>query len=453
MGSPITFSGFNNIDFSVILNSIMAQESQPLTALQTRQKTLQSTDSNYTQLAGKLGTLQSAASALSKTPTLIHYAATSSDTNALSVSATTAAVPGQYEVVVNELARTQVTASTSTVPDTDTTIVADGGTFTIGGVDVAITGQVTLSGLASQINASSTAPASASIVETSPGAYRLILTSKETGEDGAFLIQNGLGSSAVTFTDTDGNAVTGDSVEDNAAQATNASVLVNSVAITSNSNTLDSGIPGVTVQLQQKDAGKTVLVTVGRDDNDLADRVDTFIAAYNDVVKFANDQAAATGKGTDGALGRDALLRALRSQLRETLSGAHGSAAVTKLAEVGIGFTRTGELSLDRGRLSEALADFPSAVTSLFSDSSTGVFGAVDTLIGDYTKSGGFVPDARSRISDELSRLTRRMDDMTARLAVRRQALQQQFTAADLAMTRLNSQSSALSSFSSNLSL
>jgi flagellar hook-associated protein 2 len=453
MGSPITFSGFNNIDFSVILNAIMTQESQPLTALQTRQKTLQTTDSNYTELASKLGTLQSAASALSNASSVVHYAATSSDSSAISVSGSGSAVPGQYEVIVNELARTQVTASSSTSPDTNTTIVANGGSLTIGGVVVAVTGPVTLAELAAQVNANSAVPASASIVETSPGAYRLVLTSKETGEDGAFLVQNALGSSSVTFTDTDGDGTTGNSIEDHAAQATNASVLINSVAVTSNSNTLDSGIPGVTVQLQEKDPARTLLVTVDRDNDDLAERIGTFITAYNDVVAFANEQAAATGKGTAGALGRDALLRALRSQLRETLSGAHGSGTFTKLAEVGIGFTRTGELSLDRGLLDEALTNSPSNVVSLFADSSTGAFGAVDTIIDEYINSGGFVPDARSRISDELSRLTQRMDDMTARLAVRRQMLQQQFTAADLAMTRLNSQSSALSSFSSNLTL
>ena len=37
MGSPITLSGFNSIDFNVVLNAVMQQESQPLKALQQRQ--------------------------------------------------------------------------------------------------------------------------------------------------------------------------------------------------------------------------------------------------------------------------------------------------------------------------------------------------------------------------------------------------------------------------------
>ena len=41
MSSPVTFSGFNNIDFNTVVNSLMAQASVPLTNLQTDQKNLQ----------------------------------------------------------------------------------------------------------------------------------------------------------------------------------------------------------------------------------------------------------------------------------------------------------------------------------------------------------------------------------------------------------------------------
>ena len=60
-------------------------------------------------------------------------------------------------------------------------------------------------------------------------------------------------------------------------------------------------------------------------------------------------------------------------------------------------------------------------------------------------------PGARSRVSDELSRLGKRIDDMQARLAIRRTALQREFIAADQAISRLNGQMQALSSFSTNL--
>jgi flagellar hook-associated protein 2 len=451
MGSPITFSGFNSIDFNVVLNAIMQQESAPLDALQAKQTELQATDSTYGQLASKLDALRTASGALSDSSNLNAYAATSSDTTALSASASANAVAGRYEVKVNQLARAQVTVSNSFAPDTDTTIVATGGSLTIGTEQINISGSATLQQLAAAINADANSPASASIIATEPGKYRLVLTSKDTGQANAFTITNQLTGGTIAFADANNDNVSGDSASDNAVNATDASLLINNIAITSTTNTLDSAIPGVTLTLQQQDPTKTVVVSVARDDGNLADRVDAFVASFNDLVTFADAQATASNNGTVGAIGRDSVLRGLRGSLRDALLGAHGTGAVTRLAEVGLGFTRTGQLTLDRSALTAALDANPAAVQALFADSTTGAFGSINSLIDNYTDAGGFLPDARTRLSDELARVGRQMDDMSARLAIRKAALQQEFTAADQAMTQLNSQKSSLSSFSSDL--
>jgi flagellar capping protein FliD len=97
------------------------------------------------------------------------------------------------------------------------------------------------------------------------------------------------------------------------------------------------------------------------------------------------------------------------------------------------------------------LAADPEAVATLFTDESAGAFGAIKTLVDEYTATGGFVPDARTRLSAEIARVGRRIDDMQARLAIRRAALQREFIAADQVMSRLNSQTGALASFGSAL--
>lgn len=449
--SGITFSGFNDIDFNVVLTAIMDQESQPLTALQSRQTELKKIDTNYTTLASKLGTLQSKASALSHSSSLTRYAATSSNSSAVSASASTSAVAGRYEVVVNELARAQVTVSASTIGDIDTTAVASGGTLTIGSQVVTLTGATTLQELAALINADANGPATASIVQTAPGAYRLALSSKDSGAANAFTIQNGLSGATLAFIDTDNDGISGDSAADNAVTATDASVLINNVPVTSTTNTLTAGIPGVTLQLLEKDANKTIVVGVSRNDDDLANRVEEFTAAYNDLIKFATDQQTAASNGTAGTLGRDTLLRTLRTQLRDTVGGLHGSGAFQHLAEVGLGFNQTGQLVFDRAKFTARAAENPAAIQSLFTDSTNGVFTSVDSLVDSYIASGGFLKSARTRISDQVTRLNGRINDMTASLAVRRRTLQAQFIAADRAMTSLKSQQSALSSFASNI--
>ncbi len=437
--SGISFSGFNDIDFNVVLNAIMQQESQPLTALQNRQTELQRTDSNYALLATKLSALKTAAADLSSTSSLLRYSATSSNTAAVTVSASSGAVAGRYEVVVTELARGQVTAATSTTADTDTTIVATGGTLTLGDEVITVSGPVTLSGLVSLVNANADSPATASIVETEPGQFRLVLTGKETGEANAFTIQNGLTGTTLAFA---GNAV----------DATDATALINNIQVTSSSNTLESGIPGVSVTLLKKNPADAVVVTVGLDNAAVESRVDAFVTAYNDLVKFATDQGAAASKGAVGTLGHDALLRALRSELRNTLVAAHGTGAFTHLSEVGLGFNRTGQLTFDRAAFADALKANPAAVETLFADAGTGAFKAIASQVDEYTRAGGFVGGARTKLSQELSRLGRRMDDISARLATRRLALQAQFIAADQAIARLKAQQSALASFGGNIS-
>ena len=53
-GTPITFSGFNQIDFNQILNLVMQQERRPVAALETQKSTLETQRTQLSTLAGKL---------------------------------------------------------------------------------------------------------------------------------------------------------------------------------------------------------------------------------------------------------------------------------------------------------------------------------------------------------------------------------------------------------------
>src|SRR5678809_1130706 len=111
MGSPITFSGFNNIDFSSILNAIMTQESQPVRTLQSQQQAMQLQKSAFSTLASKLSTLESTIKTPATRTEFGGKTAASTNANAVAVSASSAASVGSYDVVVSDLARSQTTAS------------------------------------------------------------------------------------------------------------------------------------------------------------------------------------------------------------------------------------------------------------------------------------------------------------------------------------------------------
>ena len=458
MGSQVTLSGFNKIDFNMILEAVMQQEQAPLRSLQTQQQTLTSRNSRYATLATKLSTLESAAKDLGDASAFVGHTLSLSDSTALTASATTSARAGTYNVVVSELARSQVTASASVAPDADTTPVAMAGSLTItaGGtlVTVELTGAVTLNELASRINATPGMPVTATVIRASSTAYRLVLTSNTIGTDGRFTVTNGL-TGALAFTDSSEppDGVSGDLDGDNAVVATDAVALVNNVEVrSSNGNTIAGAIPGVTLTLSKKGASTTVFVS-----DDMATtktRIKKFVDAYNDLLKFYDDQRSAAASGDDSNLSRDPLMRSLKSTLRNALTAAYGTGDIKSLSTVGIGFDTSGRLSFESTRFDDRAAAAPETIRALFGGTTgtPGAFDAIQSLVESYTKTGGLLGNVRDRVDVQLSALSRRIDDAQDRLDRRRLSLQQEYIAADMLMTRLNSDASALSSLGSSYS-
>ncbi len=451
MSSPVSFSGFNNIDFSSIVNSLMAAETQPLTRLQNQQSALQTKASQVTSLTSQVALVQTAVTALSTTNSVTSFSATTSDSSAVAVSAGADAATGHYDVVVQELARAPVTASNSTSPDANTTVVAGGGTLTIGGIGVAITHDVTLQGLADTINATANTPVRASVVQSSATTYRLVLTANNSGTASAFTMTNALtGGTGVTFTDTDADGISGDSAADNAVQGTNASALVNNVQITSSSNTLTTAIPGVTLTLFKKDPLASINVDVTADSSALKSKLNSFITAYNSLMAYANGQVKSAADGSTSSLGRDPVLRQLRLGLRGALTGSYTNTGPFKyLSELGVEFTKTGTLQLNSSVFNSAVASGTgNAARLLVGTGTAGAFASLGSLLESFTKTGGMLASSQTQITTQISSLTKQISNMQSRLDAERASLQAQFTAADLAMTQLNSQTASISGLS-----
>ena len=451
MSSPITFSGFNQIDFNQILTAVMQQERAPLTRLETQKKTLETQNTAFGTLAGKMASLESAIDNLKELDSLSLLTATSSNAG-VGVSATSGTLTGTYDVVVSTLARAQVTASQTTYNATSAEAVRAGGTLTLtltpanGDPATVITAGsgTTLAQLAALINAETDSPAAASVVQTSPGNYQLVLTGKDTGTTNAFTITRSLTSgSAIDFADVDANGV-----YDNTQNAINAQFTVNGLDVTSASNTVSDVVPGVTLSLLKEDAATTATIKVSRDTSGAKDLIKKFITAYNDLTTFAKDQntAAIAGKAS---IGRDPLLRGLRDQLRSATMDEYAiGGTLTRLAEIGLGFDISGKMTLDEDIFEDRLADSATDLQKLLSGTTGtgGAFGTMATLVDEYTQAGGLISETRERLDTSIRNLNRRMDSLSAQLELRRAALQKEYIAADLAMTRLKSQSSSLSS-------
>jgi flagellar hook-associated protein 2 len=446
MGSPVTLSGFNNIDFGSVLNALMQQERIPVTQLESQQTALKAQQSAFGTFATRLAALESAADELTKATSFLGRSASVSNTSALTASTGTLTPIGSYEIFVNELARAQVTGTNSTHADKDTTIVASGGSLVIGGTTVTISGNVTLQGLADAINATSGGKATASVVQNGSN-FQLVLTGNETGAANAFTITDNLtgGTADVNF-----DLGTGQPASD-------ASGTVNGIAFTSTTNVVEGAVPGATLTLTKKDPVNAVVLTITGDSSSVKGLVQKFTEAYNDIVKFLDDQQAAAGRKETNNIGRDPLVRGLRTQLSRTLLQEFGTGDFNALSQVGLSFNRTGQLQFNSAEFDTALSADPAKVQALFrgdgTANNTGAFGAFAEVVESYTKADGLVPNAKERLGELVNKNANRIAEMERRLEIRRQQLQKEFAAADLAISQLNQQAGSLSSLNSGYRL
>jgi flagellar capping protein FliD len=180
--------------------------------------------------------------------------------------------------------------------------------------------------------------------------------------------------------------------------AQSAELEVNGLTITRDSNLVTEVINGVTLNLKTADVGTPISLTLESDASSVIDKVETFIDAYNELKVLSGELTTFDlERGESGLLLGDATLRSITSQIRNTMNsivdGITGSSFRT-LSEVGITTNQDNSylLELDAAKLSNAIAENPDAIVSLFATNTS----ASDPLIevvntGLSTKPGAYV--------------------------------------------------------------
>ncbi len=417
----ITASGLGSgLDITSLVTQLVAAEGQPATQrLDRREAQAQAKLTAYGTLKGafdafqtSLGTLKSASSFLSKS-------ATSSDPTVATAKATSAAVPGTFNLDIAQLAKAQSLVSDSSLPAAQftslTDVVGTGSitfkfgvtnydavtdTFTTPSFEpnpnkVAETVQITdgsLSGIRDAINQADIGITAATVFDGTH--YRLTFSVNDTGK------ANGL---EITVADDDGNnndalgglslfsfnRTSSNLLETNAAQ--DAALTVNGIAITSASNELSNTLDGVTLNLLQG-GNSTATLTVANDANVITGNIRDFVGKYNALVGTINDLSSYDpATNTAGTLNGDSILRSLESQLSRMVSNpvAGATQGFSILADIGITRnSRDGTLVLDNVKLESVIASNPDAVTGMFA-----AFGQInDSLIGYSGSTAGTQP-------------------------------------------------------------
>ncbi|MCZ4303127.1 flagellar filament capping protein FliD [Zoogloeaceae bacterium G21618-S1] len=432
-------SGLNSND---IVSQLMALERRPLTALTQKESSFSAKISALGSVKSKLSELQTASKTLSDPNKLAAFAATVGDSDIISATADTFAKNGSYAIDVVQLAKAQ--KSFSSIQAGGTTFGAGTLSFSINGntQDVVLaSGGNSLQDVANAINDAGI-DVRATVVTGDAGS-RLVLTSKETGTDNAFTLSVSGGDPNLT------GLATFDGAHPNATTALNSIITIEGETVTSQSNTVTSGISNVTVTA--KAIGSSTL-DVARDSTGIETAVKAMVDAYNSLrldigTKSAYNAETKVGEPLNG----DSVTRTLLGRMRDTMGTVPTSIAGSDyqyLFSIGVSFAQDGTLTLDSTKLNNAVAtDFDGVVNTL------GAYGtAIDTMATAFTQSDGLIDSSVTGIESSISNIDSQRERLERQFDLTEARLRAQFTALDTLVASLNTTSTYLTQQLSSLS-
>jgi flagellar hook-associated protein 2 len=459
ISSPGIASG---LDIQSIVSQLVALEKAPLTQLKSQATSLQTKLSTMGTIKSQVSALGDAAAKLSKNTGWDAVKATSSNPLAIGVTVKAGAPATSITMEVQNLAKAQSTASaavtTGSAMGTGSMTIElgqwSGSSFTAGSgtpvtIDIA-SGEDSLADIAAKINESD-AGVSATVLRDASG-ERLLVRSKETGEENAFRITvadddgqdtDAAGLSRLAFSVGNANGMS------RSQSAENAQATINNVPITSASNTLSDTLPGMTLQLSQETTAP-VEIDVSNDTEAIRNNVKAFVDAYNTLnTTLANAVRYDETTKTAGPLQGDSTTVGLQNALRSMMRSASASTPYSRLSDVGIELKTGGKLEIDATKMDTALDnldDLKALFTSTSNDPTATGFGwKIKSFAEGLIDADGTVTNKTEALQASIKRNgldQERVNDKAARAEKRFLA---QYNAMDAAVGSLNGLSAFVS--------
>lgn len=448
----------SGLDIDGLVGQLMAVEQRPLTTLARKEASYQAKLSAFGQLKSALSSLQTAANGLKDATKFSATKATVGADAAFTASSTSSASATTYSIEVKQLASVQRIATSSTTaftPNAGTVEIEfgtlSGGTFT---PDPARSKTLNFAGgtieeLRDAINKEDVG-VKASVIDNGT-AKQLVLTGTKTGTGEAF----SLGGSAGLAYDPTVTGQASDPVYE-LQGAKNAQVVVDGIAISRSSNTIDDVLQGVTLTLTKESPGTKSALTIADDRSAAKSAIDAFVKAYNDVTKTIRDLTAynAETKAASTLTG-DSTARSIQSQARNLVGSALDGVTdgTARLSDIGISFKADGTLAVDSTKLDAALADPKRNVARFFAggDGVTGFAETVSKALDGYLKSDGLIAGRTDGINASVKSLGKQREALMTRLEQVEKRYRAQFTALDSMVASMTQTSSYLTQQLANL--
>jgi len=415
--SAFAINGLSSgIDTASLISQLMTVAAQPQTQLKNQLSVQQNVLSAYQAINTKLTALQTAADAVKQAGTWAATKAVSSST-AVVASTTSSATSGSattFDVI--RLATAQI----STVAAAGTVVASPPN-----GIDIVDSAGVThhlaiadgtAAGVATAVN-NAALGIRASVISTDSGPL-LQFTSVATGAAGAFTV-NGLDTAPQTL------------VAARDAQIAVGNPAAGGYTVSSSSNTFNNVIPGVTFSIGAVATGVTV--SVSSDASAISDKVKALVDATNAALAELGKD---TGKGA--VLESNYQINSITNSMLSTIS--RGSSG-TSFASVGVQLTSTGTLAFDATAFASAYATDPAKAQATVA---TSLAGALSTLA--MNTSTQIVSPLINSGTSQIGALNKQIADWDTRLDSQRTAMQNKYAAMEVALQKLQSTSSYLTS-------
>ena len=247
----------------------------------------------------------------------------------------------------------------------------------------------TLSTFRDSINANEENGLSASLINDGNG-YRLVLTSDKTGENYAMVI---VASEDADNDDLDNNTgISRLNYNDNnkyltqTVAAADAIIIMNGITINRDSNTIDSVITGVELNILDSKPDENIRLNINVDSSSVETEIKDFVENYNKLITQLNEFSNADGaNGEEGVLVGDATVRTIENQLRNILNNRmdHLPGSIKSFANLGIFTNRDGTLEINETlsylpKFSEVLKDNLADVADFFTATGTTTDGQIN---------------------------------------------------------------------------
>lgn len=413
----ITSSGIGSgLDIKGLVSQLVAAEGQPKYLRLDRQEAVaQAEISALSSFKGALSDFQAKVSTLNNAESFSNRSVKNTKNELFTVSAASTAELGSYTVEVQALAQSHKLASTAFASSTTAvgsgtltfsfgTYDSGGNTFTLNPDKVIKTVDIdpsdsSLQAIRDAVN-NAEIGVKASIINNGSGEV-LVFSSEDTGSANSLKItvddddlsdtdNSGLSQLAYDPTATAGS---GKNLSQTVA-ATDATIVVDGISVTSASNSVTSVIEGVTLNLNKAEIGETSTFTIGIDKTGIKAKINLFVTEFNSMIEsITNLSSYDADTKRAGILNGDVTVRTAETQIRSIIASSLSnlSGSYQSLADIGISTNADGSLSLDASQLDTVIEDDPSSLSALFA--AVGI--TSDSLVEfesstDATQEGGY---------------------------------------------------------------